>query len=87
MKHRAHREGIRCSPYEAMFGVPMKLGIANAVLPRNLTIKMTTEEDLEKVININNECTGDIQDVDTDREQLLIWNCKVMIIQVKQKPT
>ena len=31
---------------------------------------MTTEEeeDLEKVININNECTGDIQDEDTDHE-------------------
>jgi hypothetical protein len=33
-----------------MFGVPMKLGIANSVLPRNVTVKMTTEEDLEKVI-------------------------------------
>ena len=54
-----------------MFGVPMKLGIANSVLPRNLTIKMTTEEDLEKVININNECTGDIQDEDTDHEPAL----------------
>jgi len=48
--------GIKCSPYDALFGVPMKLGIANCVLPRNLTINMTTEEDLEKVININNEC-------------------------------
>jgi hypothetical protein len=67
MKNRAYHEGIRCSPYEAIFGVPMKLGISNSVLPRNLTIKMTTEEDLEKVININNDCSGDIQDEDTDR--------------------
>jgi len=51
-----------------MFGVPMKLGIANSVLPRNLTINMTTEDDLEKVININNECTGDIEHEDTDHE-------------------
>jgi len=29
---------------------------------------MTTEEDLEKVININNECMDDIQDEDTDHE-------------------
>jgi hypothetical protein len=42
MKNRAY-EGIKCSLYEAMFGVPMKLGISNSVLPRNLTIKMTTE--------------------------------------------
>jgi len=54
-----------------MFVVPMKLGIANSVLPRNLTISMTNEEDLEKVININNECTGDIEDEDTDHEQTL----------------
>ena len=54
-----------------MFCVPMKLGIANSVLPRNLTINMTTEEDLEKVININNECTGDVEDEDTDHEQNL----------------
>ena len=49
----------------------MKLGIANSVLPRNLTINMATAEDLEKVININNECTGDIEDEDTDHEQNL----------------
>jgi hypothetical protein len=54
-----------------MFGVHMKLGIANSVLPRNLTINMATEEDLEKVININHECTGDIEDEDTDHEQNL----------------
>jgi hypothetical protein len=32
---------------------------------------MTTEEDLEKVININNERTGDIEDEDTDHEPTL----------------
>ena len=32
---------------------------------------MATEEDLEKVININNECMGDIEDEDTDHEQNL----------------
>jgi transposase InsO family protein len=32
MKNRAYREGTKCSPYEAMFGVPMKLGIANSVM-------------------------------------------------------
>jgi len=48
MKNRTYNEGIKCAPYEAMFGVPMKLGIANSVLPRNLAINMTTEEDLEK---------------------------------------
>jgi len=71
MKNKAYHEGIKCSPYEAVFGVPVKLGIANSVLPPNLTINMTTEEDLEKVININNECTGDIEDEDTNHEPTL----------------
>jgi hypothetical protein len=71
MKNSVYHEGIICSPYEAMFGVPMKLGIANSVSPRNLTINMTTEKELEKVININNECTGDIEDEDTDHEPTL----------------
>jgi hypothetical protein len=71
MKNRAYHERTKCSPYEAMFGVPVKLGIADSVLPRNVTVNMTTEEDLEKVININNECTGDIEDKDTDHEPTL----------------
>ena len=71
MKNKAYHEGIKCSLYEAMFGVPMKLEISNSVLPRNLTINMTTEEDLEKFINKNNECTGDIGDEDTDHEPAL----------------
>jgi DNA-binding protein YbaB len=32
---------------------------------------MTTEKDLEKVININNECAGDIENEDTDHEPTL----------------
>jgi hypothetical protein len=54
-----------------MFGVPTKLGIAISVLPRNLTINMTTEKDLEKVININNEYTGVIEDEDGENEPAL----------------
>ena len=49
MKKRSYHEENECSPYDALFGVPMKLGNANSVLPRNLTINMTTEEDLEKL--------------------------------------
>jgi uncharacterized protein YqgV (UPF0045/DUF77 family) len=47
-KNRVYHEGTKCSPYEARFGVPMKLGIANFALPRNVIANMTTEEDLEK---------------------------------------
>jgi hypothetical protein len=54
-----------------MFGVSIKLEIADSVLPRNVTVNMTTKEDLEKVINIDNECTGDIEEKDTDHEPTL----------------
>jgi len=70
-----------------MFGVPMKFGIANYVLPRNLTINMTTEEDFEKlsILIMNARVIYKMKTLTTT--QLFIWNCKVMIIQVKQKPT
>jgi len=57
--------------YNTMFGVPMKLGIAKYVLQRKLTINMTTEEESVKVININNESTGDIEDENIDHEPTL----------------
>jgi len=67
-KKQSYHKIIKYSPYEAMFGVPMNLGVANSALPRNLAINMTTEENLENVIIINNECTGDIEDEDIDHE-------------------
>ncbi|KAJ4445039.1 hypothetical protein ANN_06838 [Periplaneta americana] len=34
-----------------MFGVPMKMGIASSVVPRDLVNNVNTEEDLEKMLN------------------------------------
>ena len=33
MKNRAYHEGLKCSPYEAMFGQPMKVGLKTSNLP------------------------------------------------------
>ena len=33
MENRAYHEGIKCSPYEAMFGQPMKVGLKISNLP------------------------------------------------------
>jgi hypothetical protein len=52
LKNRAYHEGTKCPPYEAMLGVPMKLGSADSVWPRNVIVNMTTEEELEKFIKI-----------------------------------
>lgn len=35
MKNRAYHEGIKCSPYEAMFGSQMKVGIATSAIPKD----------------------------------------------------
>ena len=37
MSNRAYHEDIKCPPYEVMFGVHMKLGIASSVGPQNST--------------------------------------------------
>ena len=54
MKNRAHHHGIACSPYEAMFGCPAKVGLKTSSPPDNLVID--TVEQLEELLNasINN---------------------------------
>lgn len=53
---------MKYSPYEAMCGCSMKLGLANSVLPRNWISNMAIEEDNEKIRNINNECMVNSED-------------------------
>lgn len=66
-----------------MFGVFTKLRIANSVLPHNLLINMTSEENIEEVININNEFMCNTQDDGTDHKLTIEWNCRVIILNVK----
>lgn len=47
MKNRAMHAGIKQSPYEALFGCKVKVGLQ---LPNNFTQNFETEEDLEKII-------------------------------------
>lgn len=47
MKNRAYHEGIKCSPYEAMSGAPMKLGITSLARLREVFNDLQSEEDLE----------------------------------------
>uniref|UniRef100_A0A8D9F0Q7 KRAB-A domain-containing protein 2 n=1 Tax=Cacopsylla melanoneura TaxID=428564 RepID=A0A8D9F0Q7_9HEMI len=51
MKNRAYHDGIKSSPYEIMFGVPMRMGLATSVLPRDAVKTMNSEEDLETVLS------------------------------------
>ena len=51
MKKRAYHEGIKCSPYEAMFGKPMKAGLKTSNLPDDAIDDIFAEKELEKIIS------------------------------------
>ncbi|XP_043497554.1 KRAB-A domain-containing protein 2-like [Polistes fuscatus] len=50
-KNTTYHEGIRQSPYEAMFGVKPKRGIASSSLPDEQIANIETEEQLEEMVN------------------------------------
>ena len=66
MKNRAHHHGIACSPYEAMFGCPAKVGLKTSSLPDNLVID--TEEQLEELLKAS---TNDNQNNQENEENIL----------------
>lgn len=49
-KNRALHEGIRKSPYEAMFGDKQRIGLADSSLERETYESLETEEDLKKIL-------------------------------------
>ena len=51
MKYRAYHEGIKCSPYEAIFGQPVKVGLKTSNLPDDAIDDIFAEEELEKIIS------------------------------------
>ncbi|KAL4123064.1 hypothetical protein QTP88_015296 [Uroleucon formosanum] len=48
-------ERIKRSPYEAMFGIKMKMGLVNSIIPKNVLPGLQTEEDLEAALTEPNE--------------------------------
>ena len=51
MKNRAYHKGIKCLPYEAMFGQPMKVGLKTLNLPDDAIDDIFAEKELEKIIS------------------------------------
>ena len=86
MKNRAYHEGIKCSPYEAMFGQPMKVGLKTSNLPDDATDDISAEEELEKISSgqdgdEQNDPTEDPTVEENDYQILLMlkgqyWNSK-----------
>lgn len=50
MKNRAFHEGIKQTPYEALFGTRMKLGLKTSNLPMESVEQLETEEELEQLL-------------------------------------
>lgn len=49
MRNSAHHRGIRMTPYEAMFGIPPKMGVTG--LPKKLLDNISTEEEYLAVLD------------------------------------
>ena len=50
MKNAAYHSGIRRSPYSALFGCEMRMGLASTSLPKRFYENIQTEEELEEVL-------------------------------------
>ena len=64
MKNRAYHHGIKCSPYEAMFGQSMKCGLRTSNLPDDVIANITTAEELEALISATLAENATIDDTD-----------------------
>lgn len=51
MKNREYHDGLKCSPYKAMFGIDLKFGLSNSNLPKDLIEEdISTEEKFMGVV-------------------------------------
>lgn len=51
MKNRALHSGIKRTPYEALFGCKVKVGLTTSSLPQDVLDGIQSEEDLERIVN------------------------------------
>ncbi|GFT53733.1 hypothetical protein NPIL_577891 [Nephila pilipes] len=65
VKNRAFHEGIKCTAYEAMFGMPLKESLKIHLLSR-MTLKYLRTEELqalvETVSNVSDDTNSEIED-------------------------
>ena len=57
MKNRAHHTGINCTPYEAMLGTKMKVGLKSSSIPHEALLDINSEKDLEKLVSTGSTIT------------------------------
>lgn len=54
-RNRTYHEDIGKSPFEAMFGCKVKVGLTSLSVPEKILEQLETEEDLEKLLNSHKE--------------------------------
>ncbi|XP_023223965.1 uncharacterized protein LOC111625151 [Centruroides sculpturatus] len=77
MKNRAYHEGMKCSPYEAMFGCSMKISLATSAIPSDMIRVIRCQEDLEKLLHShdNTEQNNNIENaIEEDKEESNVQN-------------
>ncbi|XP_023234229.1 KRAB-A domain-containing protein 2-like [Centruroides sculpturatus] len=77
MKNRAYHKRIKCLPYEAMFGCPMKMGLATLAIPSDMINVIRFEKYLEKLLHScdNAEQNNDIENaIEQDKEGNIVEN-------------
>lgn len=68
MKNRAFHEGIKCTPYEAMFGTPVKVGLKTSSFPNDSIEHLRTEEELQALIDTVKASENTNSDDDSDMD-------------------
>lgn len=66
MKNRAYHSGIKTTPYEALFGCKIKIGLNTSNLPKEIIENIETEEDLTAITeSISSETVANATTVNT----------------------
>ncbi|VVC45246.1 Hypothetical protein CINCED_3A007155 [Cinara cedri] len=50
MRYRVYHDGIKRYPYMAMFDTDVKIGLSSFLLPAEVVEKLTTEQELEEIL-------------------------------------
>lgn len=86
MKNRANHSGIKRSPYEALFGTKITVGLNTSDLPQDALKNISSEEELKAILEsvstgINNN-TNQIENINSCNESVSL---ELITIRIKLK--
>lgn len=77
MKNRAYHDGIKRSPYKAMFGCDVKVGLKSSDLPSEIIDYVVTEEQLEELITNQKEQEQSIDETQSEEGVISSAECEM----------